>query len=371
MAGMVTAPSSIACSAPASAADDGFRSIRKVSPVFSCRNCSTSRKRDLLHPLVDGHPLKELVGDLARHPRPGRGSCGRGRPRPGRPGRAGRTKSTVAYRASAGWWYACNTRRGPSVARPPVAGGGMHSWEKTGTRRPARGSVPAKEAIPTHGRSPRMSDPAVMKAHPPPPPDRAPPAVPPVRRPTSSWPGSWPTGTRPRSRRWSPGTGRWSGQFAGASSARSIDADDAFQAAFLVLLRGPRSIRRAGSAGQVAVRRRLPDGPPGVAAAAIGSGPRADCWTSCRSRPGRTTRPATGYRCSTPPCSGCRPSTASPSSCANSKGLSRREASARLGLTEGTLSSRLGRARDLLRRKLGPYGFPLAIGTAVAPGHRP
>jgi uncharacterized protein (TIGR03067 family) len=49
------------------------------------------------------------------------------------------------------------------------------------------------------------------------------------------------------------------------------------------------------------------------------------------------------------------------------QGLSRRDASARLGLNEGTLSSRLGRARDLLRRKLDRYGLPLALGSALAP----
>jgi RNA polymerase sigma factor (sigma-70 family) len=49
------------------------------------------------------------------------------------------------------------------------------------------------------------------------------------------------------------------------------------------------------------------------------------------------------------------------------QGIARPVAARQLGLNEGTLSSRLGRARDLLRQKLIRHGFPLSIGAAVAP----
>lgn len=49
------------------------------------------------------------------------------------------------------------------------------------------------------------------------------------------------------------------------------------------------------------------------------------------------------------------------------QGTPRAEAARLLELNEGTLSSRLGRARDLLRKRLRRHGFPLAIGSALAP----
>ena len=146
----------------------------------------------------------------------------------------------------------------------------------------------------------------------------------------------------------------------------SADADDAFQAAFLVLLRRARSIRRtdllAGWLCAVAyrtarqalrrrsrlgARERLMDELPEPARP---DDPPKD-WlplfdAALQRLPAR-------YR--------------DPVVLCELQGLSRRDASVRLGLTEGTLSSRLGRARDLLRRKLAPHGFPLAVGSALAP----
>jgi RNA polymerase sigma-70 factor (ECF subfamily) len=146
----------------------------------------------------------------------------------------------------------------------------------------------------------------------------------------------------------------------------SIDADDAFQAAFLVLLRRARSIRRADllagwlcavayrTARQALRRRsrrrareRLVDELPEPARP---DDPPKD-WLPLFDD--ALQRLPAKYR--------------DPVVLCELQGLSRRDASARLGLSEGTLSSRLGRARDLLRRKLDRYGFPLALGSAVAP----
>jgi RNA polymerase sigma factor (sigma-70 family) len=146
----------------------------------------------------------------------------------------------------------------------------------------------------------------------------------------------------------------------------SADADDAFQAAFLVLLRKARSIRRADllagwlcavayRTARQALRRR----------SRLGTRERAFDELPEPARPDDPPRdwlplfdaalqrlPAK-YR--------------DPVVLCELQGVSRRDASVRLGLTEGTLSSRLGRARDLLRRKLGRHGFALAAGSALAP----
>ncbi|MFL5340092.1 MAG: sigma-70 family RNA polymerase sigma factor [Gemmataceae bacterium] len=47
------------------------------------------------------------------------------------------------------------------------------------------------------------------------------------------------------------------------------------------------------------------------------------------------------------------------------QGRSRADAAKLLGLNEGTLSSRLSRGRDLLRSRLARHGFPLAVGAAL------
>jgi RNA polymerase sigma factor (sigma-70 family) len=146
----------------------------------------------------------------------------------------------------------------------------------------------------------------------------------------------------------------------------TADADDAFQAAFLVLVRKARSIRRADllanwlcavayrTARQALRRRwrigrreqnveRLPE------RAHHDDAPRD--WlplfdAALQKVPGR-------YRDAVVLC--------------DLDGLSRPDAARKLGLNEGTLSSRLGRGRDLLRKKLVRHGFPLAVGSAIAP----
>ncbi|MBO0699475.1 MAG: sigma-70 family RNA polymerase sigma factor, partial [Zavarzinella sp.] len=146
----------------------------------------------------------------------------------------------------------------------------------------------------------------------------------------------------------------------------TADADDAFQATFLVLLRKAVSVRRtdllanwlcavAYRTARQALRRRY----------RLGARERTgdDLPEPCRpDDPPRDwvhlfdavlQRLPSKYR--------------DPVVLCELQGLPRPEAARRLGLNEGTLSSRLGRARDLLRRKLSPYGFPLAVGTALAP----
>jgi RNA polymerase sigma factor (sigma-70 family) len=146
----------------------------------------------------------------------------------------------------------------------------------------------------------------------------------------------------------------------------TADADDAFQAAFLILLRKARSIRRtdllanwlcavAYRTSRQALRRR----------SRIGARERTGTDLPEPARPDDPPRdwlplfdaalqrlPAK-YR--------------EPVVLCELQGLTRPEAARHLGLNEGTLSSRLGRGRDLLRRKLCRHGFPLSIGAALAP----
>src|SRR5439155_5849459 len=49
------------------------------------------------------------------------------------------------------------------------------------------------------------------------------------------------------------------------------------------------------------------------------------------------------------------------------QGQSRAAAARLLGVNENTLSSRLARGRELLRKRLGHLGFPLSVGAALAP----
>src|SRR5262245_12559841 len=150
----------------------------------------------------------------------------------------------------------------------------------------------------------------------------------------------------------------------------TADADDAFQAAFLILIRKARSIRRtdllanwlcavAYRTARQALRRRyrlelrertgdnLPE------SGRLDEPPRD--WlpifdAALQRLPGK-------YR--------------DPVVLCELQGVSRPEAARKLGLNEGTLSSRLGRARDLLRQRLGRYGFPLSVGAALAPAAVP
>jgi RNA polymerase sigma factor (sigma-70 family) len=145
----------------------------------------------------------------------------------------------------------------------------------------------------------------------------------------------------------------------------AADAEDAFQAAFLVLIRKARGIRRADRLGPwlygVAIRvarkarlraarlaeyrRALPDAIPDPAE----SGAVPD-WLPILDAE-LAALPAK-YR--------------DPLVLCELQGASRTDAARRLGLREGTLSSRLSRGRDLLRRRLLKHGTLLPMGGIAA-----
>lgn len=146
----------------------------------------------------------------------------------------------------------------------------------------------------------------------------------------------------------------------------TADADDAFQATFLVLIRKARSIRRqhllanwlcavAYRTARQALRRRWRLGTREQSVELLPEPARNDDpprdWlplfdAALQRLPSR-------YRDAVVLC--------------DLQGLARSEAANKLGVNEGTLSSRLGRGRDLLRKKLIRHGFPLALGSTLAP----
>ena len=146
----------------------------------------------------------------------------------------------------------------------------------------------------------------------------------------------------------------------------TADADDAFQATFLILIRKARAIRRtdllanwlcavAYRASRQALRRRYRLGIREQAFAVLPEPARHD-------DPPRDWLPLFDAVLQRLPAKYREPVVL-----CELQGLARPEAARRLGLNEGTLSSRLGRARDLLRKRLAPHGFPLAIGSGLAP----
>src|SRR5262245_42138247 len=140
----------------------------------------------------------------------------------------------------------------------------------------------------------------------------------------------------------------------------SHDVEDAFQATFLVLVRKARAIARRDRLGgwlygvafrtaqkarfrrarQRAVERPADDGAPEPAASAV---PPND-WLELLDR--ELLAVPAKYRLPLVLC--------------ELRGLSRRDAARQLGLAEGTLSSRLARARQLLRQRLTRRGVTLS-----------
>jgi RNA polymerase sigma factor (sigma-70 family) len=144
------------------------------------------------------------------------------------------------------------------------------------------------------------------------------------------------------------------------------DAEDAFQATFLVLARRAGSVepqallgnwlygvayRTALSARRIAQARRAREAKAAVRAE--GAAPDAGAAPELREALDRelAALPA-AYRAAVVAC--------------DLEGLSRHAAATRLGWTEGTLSSRLARARALLARRLARYGLGLPVAGLAA-----
>ena len=93
-----------------------------------------------------------------------------------------------------------------------------------------------------------------------------------------------PTGTRRPSRRWSPGSGRWSWGSAGDGLADPHDVEDAFQATFLILVRKAATIRDGDLLATGSYGVALPGGRPAATTPCAGAS-RGDRVGSRRPRP--------------------------------------------------------------------------------------
>ena len=172
---------------------------------------------------------------------------------------------------------------------------------------------------------------------------------------------------RGRSRRWWRGMGRWFSMFAPISCAMPHDAQDAFQAAFLVLASRARSIRRReavggwllGVARRVALRsrtdlarRRAYEGRAAEMKADL-KRDRAESWQELHEEIGRLPE---RFR--------------EPVVLCYLEGLSTDAAAVRLGCPEGTVLSRLSRARERLQGRLTRAAWPPRRASS-SPGPRP
>ena len=146
----------------------------------------------------------------------------------------------------------------------------------------------------------------------------------------------------------------------------SADVDDAFQAAFLVFVRKARTLRHGERLGPwlygVAVRVSLKARSRRARLAAR----RTEATDMIPDTYFAVRRARTGYRCSISNCQALPAKYREPLVLCELEGASRAEAAQALGIPEGTLSSRLARGRELLRRRLLKHGTLLPAGGLVA-----
>ncbi len=145
------------------------------------------------------------------------------------------------------------------------------------------------------------------------------------------------------------------------------DADDAFQATFLLLVRRGDSVRPRGQVGawlhgvayrtalearRAAAKRRLKEAKAAPRTEAV-----EDVWEELRPALDRElARLPAKYRVTLLAC--------------DLEGKTRKEAAAQLGWPEGTVASRLSRARGLLARRMTRHGITLPDGAAIAENGR-
>ena len=143
------------------------------------------------------------------------------------------------------------------------------------------------------------------------------------------------------------------------------DAEDAFQATFLVLARQAARVRRPDALGCWLYGVARPGGPqgPGRPPPVGPAGPGRPTRAAGRRRRGVA---GTATRSWTRNWPGCRPGTAEPVVLCGLEDLTQEEAAARLGCPVGTVKSRLARGRELLRARLARRGItPAVAGTAL------
>ena len=136
------------------------------------------------------------------------------------------------------------------------------------------------------------------------------------------------------------------------------DAQDAFQATFLVLARRAGSVRKADSRGQLAPRRRPPDRRAGQGRSAAAAGPRAaECGDEGRRRTADDPEPPESWPVLHEEIDRLPERYREPVVLCYLEGLSTDEAALRIGCPKGTILSRLSRARERLRERLARRGL--------------
>ena len=174
------------------------------------------------------------------------------------------------------------------------------------------------------------------------------------------------TATRRRSRRWSSGTGRWSWATCRAVLRDAHDAEDAFQATFLVLARRAGTLRVGGESlggwpapGRPPDRRPVERPTPAAAGRSSGGRPLEAAAASSRIDRADELRAAVHREVGRLP-----DRLRLPVVLCHLEGKTHAQAAAELRWGEGTVRRRLADARELLRSRLVRAGIAPAVGVA-------